>query len=371
MDKLINKIRVDALKRIILPIILCLLCMLFFIYLGMDSYKRINAGVRNLLFLEEDELEDYMVHSDVNFVLGCFAEYGDAVPITGEITKAYKYYYIINYRDGDLIAAEIDAENMALFDEICEDSWDYMMGRRNDLDKSYALDGSISKMSYDVEEYYIEFFEEMGWSDEDIAECALPYVLHDDANMEISNVCLSWSIAFILLGICLFLIIIAITQFRLKKDIARLGDFADYRIMEDYKNAFVVNKRVRIGRIFTYNCSGLTARAHLNSEIIWAYRTETGRSNQVMLWDIHGKGHPIKGNKRECYEAIKFYETKFSHIVFELSVNLRDLFHKEREKFLALRYNDAVLQNSSGVLMEASQDWNNYSDNPYENPYPH
>lgn len=359
MDKIVGEMRVNALHRVILPIVICLLISPVFFMIGLESYKRIESSSREISVYEEKELQDNIIHLDVNFVLDCFAEYGSSVPYTNEISKVDKYYYIVSYGYDKYIALEADSEEADSLDEICEATWDYMMGYTDSLEKIYTVEGTVSSMTTAIERYYIEWFEEMGFSDEEIEECALPYVVRNGWNRNTELVCLygGWGIFLFLSVMILFLLIGAVTQHKVKKDFARFGTFADAEITEDYANAFVVNNRVRIGRIFTYNCSGLAGRVHLNDEIIWVYRTEAGSSNQVLLWDIHGKSHAVKGKKQECSEAVNFYEARFPHIVSGFSADLRQLFYKDRQNFLALRYS-AAKQNETSYdrLMQASQE---------------
>ncbi|MBP3475772.1 MAG: hypothetical protein J6K48_05590 [Lachnospiraceae bacterium] len=370
MDKIISEMRVNALHRVILPIVICLLISPLFFMIGLDSYKRIESSNREFSEFEEDELHNSIVHLDANFVLDCFAEYGSAVPYTREISETDKCYYIVYCRNGKYIAVEIDAEEADSLDEICEATWDYLMGYTDNLEKSYTVEGTVSNMTTTIKRYYIEWFEEMGFSDKEIEECALPYVVRNgwNRNTELACAYIGWGIFLILAVSILILLMKAVTQHKVKKDFARLGTLADTEITEDYANACVVNNRVRIGRIFTYDCSGLAARVYLNDEIIWVYRTEAGRSNKVHLWDIHGKGHAIKGDMQECSQAINFYEDRFPYIVIGFSTNLRQLFHRDRQNFLTLRYNDGKQnENSHDGLMEVSQDRSDdsiHSDNP-------
>lgn len=345
MDNIIHEMWKNTIKRKLIPVIICLVIAAFLIWVETDNYKRLKAGVKQLEELEIDQLEDYVVHVDTNFALDCFAEYGDADTVTGDITKVDYYYYIIYYKDNKYIAVAVNPKEAVFLDEICDNTWDNVVGDTDNYEKSYALEGSVTKMSSDIEKYYIEWFEEMGWSEEEIAECAVPYVLHNGWNTDPSGVIFSWVLAVILMGVSSFILIRALIggyQRQIKKDFARLGAYADTIVSQDYANAFIVSKRARIGRIFTYDGSQSKGRAYLNREIVWVYRTEAGSSNQVVLWDIQGKRYAIKAKRRECIQALSFYEAQFPHMVSGYSENLRQMFFKDKARFLALRYNDAI-----------------------------
>lgn len=378
--------RKNTIKRALVPLVICLLIAAFFVWVEMDSYKRINAGVRNLEELEEEELEDYVVHSDVCFVLDCFAEYGDVDVSTGEITETDDYYYIIYYRNGKYIAIEADPEEAVFLDEICDSTWDCMLGDSDDLDKSYAVEGSISSLRGDIKEYYIEWFLENGWSEEEAAECALPYVLHIGWDTDPFSVYLLWSIALILVVVSLVIFIIAVAggyQREIKNDFARLKTFPKARIEEDYDNAFIVNKRMRIGQIYTYDCTHFTSRAYLNQDILWVYSKvrshrihffiEVKQSYQLILYDVHGQKSALNGNRKLCKQAMGFYEARFPHIVLGYSKQLSQMFFRDRQRFLALRYNAAQQnENTYERFNTLPQGWSGKkaeSDNPYENPY--
>ena len=161
-----------------------------------------------------------------------------------------------------------------------------------------------------------------------------------------------------------------------------LGDLAQARIPGDYTNAFVVGNRMRIGRIFTYDCSHFLTRAYLNEEIVWVYPHVTthwinlifpiGQTFRMILYDIHGKRFKINGKRALCTQALGFYEAKFPHMVLGYSDELRRLYNRERPKFLALRYNEAK-QNINCYDWRAEPSQNccgeqKSSDNPYETP---
>lgn len=363
MDNIIHEMWKNTIKRKLIPVIICLVIAAFLIWVEMDNYNRLKSGVKQLEELEIDQLEDYVVHVDTNFALDCFAEYGDADTVTGDITKVDYYYYIIYYKDNKYIAVAVNPEDAAFLDEVCENTWNNIVEDTDNFEKSCALEGSVTKMSSDIEKYYIEWFEEMGWSEEEIAECAVPYVLHNDWNTDPSGVIFIWVLAVILMGVSAFILIIAIAggyQRQIKKDFARLGAYADTIVSEDYAKASIVSQWVRIGRIFTYNGSQDKGRAYLNKEIVWVYRTEAGSTNQVVLWDIHGKRYAIKAKRRECMQALSFYEEQFPHMVSGYSENLRQMFFKDRGSFLALRYN-AAMQNKDAYENNPHQGYNDLS----------
>lgn len=380
MDKLMKDLRKISIRRVTTPIVICMLFAAFFFFMEIDHFQRIQNGAKYLEDLEVDELRHYVVHSDAYYVLDCFAEYGDE-----GATEADKYYYIIYYKDDKYIAAGVDAEDAALMDEVCSDTWDYILGETSYLEKSCSLEGTIYKMSDEEKKYYIEWFEEMGFSDEEIAECALPYVLNNGVGTDLSSIYFFWWIAFVLALVSLVLFVMAASggcQIRVKKDFAKLGELAQARIPEDYANAFVIGDRMRIGRIFTYDCSHFLTRAYLNEEIVWVYPHvtthrlnlifEIGQTFRMILHDIHGNKFKINGKRALCTQAMGFYEAKFPHMVLGYSDELRRLYNRERPKFLALRYNEAKQnENSYDRLMEPSQSWNGEqksSDNPYETP---
>lgn len=310
------------------------------------------VGCRDLNDIPKTELNNTVAQCEIDIVYDCFAEYK-----TGN-GKVYDYY-IIPYGNKNFnlyyIAVHVNANKAKQLDSICDDFWEYYAGNKDTLDKSVSVKGNVRLMNSDERYYYKSWFEEMGYSDEEISEYAVTYVLMDGeyaGNVSSVRLYVMTAAALFLLIVSICIIVKACTGGylkALKQDFAQLGAYAESRIATDYQNAYVVNKNVRIGRLFTYNATPTAPRAYLNNNMAWAYqhRTKnytngiyTGSSYNVIIYPARGtdKMGDIAIKKKLSEQILEFYANNFPHMIVGYSDELRDMYNNDRNRFLSLRY---------------------------------
>lgn len=355
MEILLKEMRKKSISNILgLAIIFIVLAIGLLIINGTAVFQIFSmiAGCRDLNDIPKKELYNTMAQCDIDMVYDCFAEYETS---NGKIYD----YYVVPYGNKNFnlnyIAVRVTGNKAEQMDSICDDFWEYYMGNKDTLDKSVFLRGNVRPLSGDELYYYKEWFKEMGYSDEEINEYAASYVLTDgefakDVSQLRLYVMTALSLLFFFFAV--FWIVKACTGSylkQLKQDFAQLGAAAESQIITDYQNAYVIDKNIRIGRIFTYNAALISPRAYLNSNMAWAYqhRTKnytngiyTGSSYNVMIYPANGtdKLGDIATKKKKSEQILEFYANNFPHMVVGYSEELKDLYNKDRNGFLSLRY---------------------------------
>lgn len=379
MEELLKELKKKSIKSVIWIVVFTfVIAVVLFIINGpaVPQMFSMLSGGQNLDDLSHTELYNTIANHEIYAVYDCFAEYETS---NG---KLYEYYIIPYGEENDsYIGVRVDKEKATELDNICDDTWAYLMGESDTLDRTASVMGNVRPMDGEELYYYEDWFKDMDFSSDEIDEYAVKYVLVDNifAN-DISPLRLylmsAGAVLIFLIGI--FTLIKACTGGYLKaikKDFAQLGTYAESQIVSDYENAYVLSKNIRIGRLFTYHVGQAAPRAYLNSNIAWLYqhRTKhytnglyTGSNYSIVFYPANGTakaGDSFDIKKKDSDRILEYYANNFPHIVVGYSDELRDLYNRDRNAFLALRYMPAQQPlNDNGFNL------NDYPDQQYNNP---
>lgn len=305
------------------------------------------TGGKNLKHLSGTELYNQIASCEIDMVYDCFAEYESS-------SGAVYVYYVIPYGEMGFIGVCVKEEKADQMDDICEATWEYLLGNAKSPNESVSVKGNIRPMDGDELYYYKEWFHAMEYSDEEMEEYAVNYVLEDgmfaDGIRPIrvylmtagSLILIIWGIAFLLKALS------GKYLKDIKKDFEQSG-ISESQIVSDYQSAYVINKDIRIGRLFTYNAVPTSPRAYLNKNMAWAYmyRTKhytnglyTGSSYNVLIFAANGTNQvgDIAVKKKFSDKILEYYANNFPHMVVGYSDDLKRLYHNDHNAFLALRY---------------------------------
>ena len=308
------------------------------------------TGGKNLDSIPKSEMYDVIASSEINAVYDCFAEYETS---SGQIYD----YYVIPYGEEGFIAVRVDESKIDQMDSICDDTWEVILVNSKSLTQTVSVKGNVRVMDGDELYYYKDWFHAMEYSDEEMSEYALNYVLEDGAfanSISPMRLYIMTAISLILIIVAIFMVIKAALGGYLKeirKDFEQSG-LPESQIVSDYQSANVIGKNIRIGRLFTYNAVPTSPRAYLNKNMAWAYlyRTKhyrnglyTGSSYNVLIFEANGTKQigDIAVKKKVSEQILEYYANNFPHMVVGYSDDLKRLYHNDHNAFLALRYQQA------------------------------
>lgn len=355
MEELLKQLKRKSIKNVLpVTIILTIAAVILFLINGaaVPQLFSMFSGGTNLDDIPQTELYNTIANSEISAVYDCFAEYESS---DGQIYE----YYIIPYGDEweKYIGVRVKEGKAPELDSICDDTWEYLMGNTDAaLDRTVLVKGNVRLMDYDESKYFKEWFRDMEFTDDEIEDCVVEYVLVDDrfaddiSPLRLYLMCGAGIILF-LIGIWVLIkACLGIYLKDIKKDFAQLGAYAEGQIISDYENACVFGKGIRVGRLFTYNTASTSPRAYLNNNIAWLYqhRTKnytnglyTGSNYSLVLYPVNGDGKVADSfdvKKKDKDKILEYYANNFPHMVVGFSEELRDLYHRDRNAFLALRY---------------------------------
>ncbi|MCM1121239.1 MAG: hypothetical protein NC416_01510 [Eubacterium sp.] len=379
MEELLKELKVKSVRGVIWIVALTtLVAVVLFAFNGhaiLQIFDMLEGGTC-LDDIPNDKLDNTIANSEIYAVYDCFAEY--------EASNGHLYeYYIVPYGvDGEkYIGVRVSEERASQFDGICDDTWAFLMGEGDTLDSTAAVKGNVRPMDSDEASYYKNWFEEMDFSSDEIDEYVVNYVLVDNTfadDISPLRLYLMSGCGILVFFIGVFVLIKACTGGYLKeikRDFAQLDAHAESQIVSDYQNACTLNKSIRVGHLFTYDVARSVPRAYRNSNIAWLYqhRTKhytnglyTGSHYSIIFYPANGTGKTGDGfesKKKDCGRILEYYANNFPHMVVGYSEELRDLYSRDRNAFLALRYLPAQQAQGSDIFNR-----NGCLDQQYSNP---
>ncbi|MCD8118348.1 MAG: hypothetical protein LUE29_02435 [Lachnospiraceae bacterium] len=325
-------------------------------YAGKMRY--VVFGFTDFTTLQVDEIHSGML-VDVTLVnnYGTFA----SRTVTDSDTKKTSvtdYYYVIYtgaYDDYEsefrYMAIRVDDSMSSEMDEMSEDT------RNGEWSDELTFSGEIKTMSGEVEEYFYEFFEEMGYKESEIDELTLPYYI--DASGGKFSLCSFYILMYIigaaLAGWGILRLVRASRGYYIKgfMEAVTATGISPEVVDADYRAAqtFAKMQGIRVGRLFTYyGLNSTKPKAILNGSISWAYQSVTqhrtngiksGKTYSVNVYTEKNGGwqmNDIPLSQKTAQELLQMYASRFPWIVIGYNEEISKLYGKDHEQFLNLKF---------------------------------
>jgi len=323
-------------------------------FLFADEVFYAATGYEDFEELEPEAIKNQNVEFAMNANFGCYMEEYEYNEDTGRSKTLYLYYVIWtgdeNATDFRYMSVKVPADMEKEMEEMCENSFNDMYS------EPINISGKIKKLDDEEYEYFVEYFEESGWTADDISEGTLPYYI-EVYNSKGSMVAAHF---FAFLGGVL-LIVWGIYRIikgskggylkKLEKDYTAAG-YTESTVASDFNHGFAMNKKAnfKIGRLMIYYQLGSEFRAIPANKIMWAYlnrvthRTngiKTGTSYNIMLMVEGAKTDYSLGvdNEQMALDILEKIDQMFPWVVVGYSDELKRMYTKDRAAFVNLRYN--------------------------------
>lgn len=310
--------------------------------------------------LEPEEIKNQLVNVQIVENFGCYLEEYEENTST-HTTRTTDYYYIIYTGASDdletdykFMSIKVPAKYGKVMDDMTDNTYDGI------LSSPVSFSGKIMKLDEEETRYFNEFWEEMGFTQDEIDEMTLPYYINayaDKANAASTN---GANIAFAGLGLLLIVwgIVLIIRSSTgaslntLKKSIA-LGGQTEASAESDFNSAISFTKKdsVKLGRLFLfYDLNSSKPKAIPCSKMVWAYQsTTTHRTNGIKTGTTYALMVFAEGYKNALLVSVPDEQTaqdilqkikeRFPWVMLGYSKELEKMYKKEHEKFLSLLYN--------------------------------
>ncbi len=315
------------------------------------------TGYVEFTSLAPDEIKDQLVDVELWETFGCYMESGSENTTTHSVNIT-DYNYIIytgGVDDTDVeykyMSIKVPAKYETKMETLTENTYNGL------VTSPISFSGKIKKLDKEEYSYFEDFWEEAGFTADEISEMTLPYYIDVTDSKTGQSI---FYIGLFLAGLALiawgiFRIVKAarggyLNSFR--KDIASIG-CAEYTVEADFNQAasFAKKDAIKIGRLFTYyNMKSAIPRAIPNTKIMWAYQsTTTHRTNGIKTGTtyavtVFAEGYKSSidisvANEAGAQEILQKFNTSFPWIIVGYSDELKALFNRDRAQFLSLRYN--------------------------------
>lgn len=343
--KMFETLKKKSLKNsLVLTIILAAAGIWFTVYFALGTWY-VVTGYVPFTDLEPDEISNQWVALNLKENWGAFAEYR-------KVSTTMSFYYIIlaegsSSSDFRYMAVEVPPSYEVRMEQMAH-------GSHNN---SVFLSGRIERMEHDVYQYFKEYMIDGGLTEEEFEQYTLPYCIKVYSNETYINILTTAAFLFgvLLIALAVFRYIKARNGGYLKKlkaDISSIG-ISEFSAESDWNMALEISKGIKVGQLFTYYMEGSKPRAIPNSKILWVYQNttthrtngvKTGTTYSVMIWVKGLKNAVTLGmpNEATAQEMLKRFNAQFPWVVVGYSDELRQIYTKDLDRFMQLRYYNAV-----------------------------
>lgn len=348
-----EELKKKALKSsLVLSIILIIIGAVMVGLMATNMYH-VVFGYADFEKLEPDEIKSQLVEYEMDNNFGCCIERYEYNTET-HYRKTTSLYYVIwtgdeNAEDYRFMAIKVAPSYEKRMEKMADNTANWLTS------DPINVQGKIKKLNKEEYGYFVEYFEDAGWSKEEIEEGTLPYYIDCFESKTTANV--GYTVVFVLGLAFLAWGIVRIVKAcnggylkKVRKDIANAG-YSESAIESDYASATELSKKsiLRVGRLMTYFMSGSDGRAIPNNKMVWAYmNTITHRTNGIKTGTTYNVQIETEGagtftvavdKEATALEVLKKINETLPWVVVGYSDDLKALYKKNRAEFLNLRYN--------------------------------
>jgi hypothetical protein len=355
------QLKKQAITSTIKRILICAAITLISLLISYDSLTKFIEGPKDLYALDVKDLPKTYVTGDINAILGNFAEYYEENEDGTE--NVTNNYYIIPVGESEYIGLEVSKSDFGIADQILEETMNYIDGTQDELTTALNVTGTVNPMESEVLQYYQDWFKSSGYSEEEIKNLALPYMLQINY---VGSVDTGTAYAFLALAaVCIILILVLIINLLTGSHLSKIRKYLKQnessmsmeKIEADYENASDAGP-VKIGSLFTYYFQGNKAWIIRNEDIIWAYEQEVthktngikvGVSKNLLIYTRDKKKHTIRLKKKDDVSPILSQLSQNEHIITGYSDKLLKCFEKDFDAFLNLSYSSETASTEQDI----------------------
>ena len=302
--------------------------------------------------IADNEIGEMRAEGDIQFIIGCYAAYGEE----GSESNPDMKYYLIPVGEKSYIGMQTKKKYFADFDQFMAVCQEYLMGERENVEGSYHVKGTITKMEGMELKYYKEYYEQLDWGGEEVF---LPYTLNVDClgTQEYLTYYIFGGIILCIM-IAIFYTLVKMIKGNYEKMIIQYckksGDYERtlHNIEHFYYSVLPVNE-FRISQEYIMVPENHNTLFVESKELLWAYmnRTEhrtyfikTGETYAIQLYMRDGTGHTISVHTmQDAEEILGVIHTRLPYVFVGYSDEIRSVFYSDRL---------AMIQESDRIMAE-------------------
>ena len=353
-----SKLKKKSITKSLFGIILFIATGVGLIVFQFGNLQSLIKGPVKFESLTPDEIQDgVIVEASINTNFDWFIEEYEEDTTTHK-TTSQAFYYVIWTGDDEatdwrFMGIKVPAADSDVMDAMAEA---YYNGEYFDTTMEYS--GTIREMTDEEYSYFKDFFEEGGWTADEIAAGTLPYYIDTGALVGgaaiVVYLFVAIGAALVLGSIIFFILLLCGSGLKsIKKELAEIG-VTEGEAEAEYQDAkvFVKKNDLRIGRRLLFYMSGSKAHIIPKDKIVWAYmkttthRTngiKTGKTYEIAIYTYGKKSVLVDVPKEKvALEILQYMGDTMPWVVVGYSDDLNRLYFSNYPEFLQLRYNSAV-----------------------------
>lgn len=347
---MLAELKKTVMKKVLKRVAIFIVIAILILSIVGTSLIKVFQGPKELSSIPIVELPGTYVEGDINVIIDKFADYVTDNNGTEVTTNTY---YIIPVGDKEYCALNVPKEDIVIADQICDETYDYLVGQRDNLTTTMPMRGTYNKMSDDVYSYYLDWFQKSGYVEDtsaaNLEKIALPYML------EVDRVGSHYpSELYLVVGAASLFLLYAAVIFakgrtgaylsQIKRYISQNGSYTN-SIEFDYLSSVSIES-VKVGQNFTLYYNKFKPILVINKDILWAYlkrvsesvnHINTGVSKVLVVYMRDKKIHSILMKKEENVNAVlSLYLKNNPHIILGFSEALQQCYKYDIDAFISL-----------------------------------
>lgn len=290
-----------------------------------------------------ESLAGKYVYYEMEMPVDYYESLGKVNNDTGEETIE-KYGYFIYDADGDfffgIVRDEKYDEEMAA---MIEDVWSYMTYETDDLPESVVVAGTLTEMDSEDASYFDQTLYEYTYYG--FTSNAKYYYIYEGhiGSFEVSDAWILTAIGlvFIIIGVIWLFVGLGSWDRNIKKYITAHPECTRSQLETDATVGKVMNNgRTIIGRNWIFAADSVINVASLD-KLCWGYyyqRSGSDRTMQMCLFFADGEEFSVNATEENTKEMLTYLYEQLPYVVVGYKKEWDELYNKQREEFLGLRY---------------------------------
>lgn len=342
-----KKLKRETIRRLMPLLIIFFGVAFLFLMVGISDSSTATDGPTPLEEVDfSGDIDGLYVTGTIYYIYDCYCEVTEDDVVT-------RREYLIDADDSYYMALRADGSDMQAADALCDASYSYYLGEDDGtqlIAAQYEVTGVIEKIPDSTLEYYHDYIE---WDtlDEASKETFLPYYIRvTDYESEAGTSLVISIIFFIGGGIFLAMALAGFYQRTVKKYIKESPspELAKQRVENFVENTPIVNGMRCNHEFISGNNMGVTIFGE-TSKVAWVYLHTT--THRVLFIPVY-KNHNIyfgfadgtlqataTKNKKTAAATLEMLQQFCTKAVFGYTPELAQMFRKNRDEFLNIKYN--------------------------------
>lgn len=346
--EMLEELKKTVMRKVLKRVAICSVIVILILIVVGSSLVKLCQGPKKLSSVPAAEMPGTYVEGDITAIIDKFADF--VVDNDNGNEAISNMYYIIPVGDKQYCAINVPKDNTVIANQICNETYDYLMGNRDNLTTTMHIKGTFNKMNDEVYGYYSDWFQKSGFvedaSSKNFEKIALPYILEVDrvGNHYPAELYLAIGAASLILLYAAVIFIKGNTGAylsQIKSHISQNGSSIEF----DYHSSVSIES-VKVGKNFTLYFKKFKPIMVNNKDILWAYlrrvsqsvnHIDTGVAKVLVLNTTDKKNHSILMKKEESVSAVlALYLKNNPHIILGFNYELQQCYKYDIDAFIAL-----------------------------------